>query len=80
MLVEPLVINSELITIFSFAIILFRFAKCLNNITAASFPISNAGWVMVVKDGFNKSAVLKFENEITFKSFGILILSALQTC
>jgi hypothetical protein len=72
--VDPLTVSSELITIFSFGIILFLFARCLKSILAASFPISNAGCVIVVREGFNKSTVLKLENEITFKSEGIFIL------
>ncbi len=38
---------------------------------AASRPISKAGCVMVVKDGFKKTTVCKLEKLMTLISFGI---------
>ena len=46
---------------------------------AAVLPISKAGCVMVLSDGFSKAAVLKFEKHIIFICSGILIFKSLQT-
>jgi hypothetical protein len=48
-------------------------------IAAASLPISNAGCVMVVREGFKREAVSRFEKLIIFTCFGILSFSSLQT-
>ena len=53
--------------------------KALIRIVAASLPISNAGCVMVVNEGFKSDAVSRFEKLIIFTFFGILSFSSLQT-
>ena len=58
---------------------LLLFAKYLKSMVAAIFPISNAGCVMVVREGFKRAAVLKFENDITLRSCGIFTPISLQT-
>jgi len=50
----------------------FLFSRMLNSRIVAIRPISKAGWVMVVKEGFNNDAIDKLENPMIFTSRGIL--------
>ena len=70
---------TEGITTCSFSRLKFVVFKALNNSAAAVFPISKAGCVMVVSEGFNKKADCKLEKPITFISSGIANCSLLQT-
>ena len=45
---------------------------------AACWPISNAGWVMVVNEGDNNDAYCILEKHITFRYSGMLMPSALH--
>lgn len=55
-----------------------RLLNILNKILAASTPISNAGWLMVVSDGLSNSAWVRFEKLMSFKSLGMFIPISLQ--
>lgn len=46
-------------------------ANALNKSVAAALPISNAGWVIVVRDGFKIDAVSRLEKQTIFTSSGI---------
>lgn len=53
--------------------------RYLNKMVAEVFPISNAGCVIVVREGFSKGAVRKFEKVIAFTSCGIFNFNSLHT-
>jgi hypothetical protein len=55
------------------------FSIILNSNEALSLPISNAGCVMVEREGFNKEAVRRLEKLITFNCCGIFSFISLQT-
>ena len=63
--------RDEGITMLSFFKLKFDFDNALNKSEAAILPISNAGCVMVVSDGFKIGAVSRLEKQTTFTSFGI---------
>ena len=69
-LLEFLSTKIEFNTIFSTQSRFPFFSTKSNKIAAASLPISNAGWVMVLKEGFKKAAVCMFEKQITFSPSG----------
>src|SRR5215210_3424888 len=76
---EFLITSSDGITTLSPVKLTLDFCNDLKRMVAAAFPISNAGWVIVVSEGLSMEAVSRLEKQTTFISFGILSFNSLHT-